>query len=82
MLQRNIQQTLISFGGWRIGASHIGGRITNAVRFGHDRLENVISSVSPTVRARVGVVTGAFVVVVVKLLPLCVLRCIWVVGPC
>ena len=48
----------------------------------HDRLENVISSVSPTVRTRVDVVTGAFDVVVVKLLPLCVLRCIWVVGPC
>ena len=44
----------------------------------HDRLENVISSVCPTVRARVDVVTGAcvvvvvVVVVVVKLLPLCV----------
>jgi uncharacterized membrane protein len=46
-----------------------------------DRLEKVISSASRlTVRVRVDVVTGAFVVV--KLLPLCVLRCIWVVGPC
>lgn len=73
-MHRDIQQTPISFGGWRIGASHIGGKITlSGLR--RDRLENVISSVSATVRARVDVVTSALVVVVVvvvvKLLPLC-----------
>jgi hypothetical protein len=33
MLQRNIQQSPISVGDWRIGASDIGGRITDALRF-------------------------------------------------
>jgi hypothetical protein len=90
ILQRNIEQTPISFAGGASVLRILAEELQTLSGLRHDRLENVTSSVSPIVRTRVDVVTGAFVVVVVvvvvfvvvKLLSLCVLLCIWVVGPC
>jgi len=71
MLQRNTQQTPISFGGWRIGASHIGGRITNALRFATRSTweRDIVGEPHSSCTSRCCV--RSFVVVV-KLLPLCV----------